>query len=182
MSGKHSFKLKTEDRKRDLPGKVIIGQQATETIAHVLLKMLAYIIFYRERLLLEPNLHRDDIPFVPDVAQLDYQLQPRLWVECGDCGVNKLDKLAVKAPEAEIWVVKRSLGAAQELFRAMERAELRRDRYQVLALDSEMFEELCGLVRVRNEILWVAGEFDPPNLQFDFNGLWFDAPFTVLRF
>lgn len=27
-----------------------------------------------------------------------------------------------------------------------------------------------------------VGEFDPPGLQFDFNGLWFDAPFTVLKF
>jgi hypothetical protein len=45
-----------------------------------------------------------------------------------------------------------------------------------------MFDEICGLLRTRNDILWVSGTFDPPNLQFDFNGLWFDAPFAVIRF
>ena len=45
----------------------------------------------------------------------------------------------------------------------------------------EMFEEFCGLVQSRNELTWMRGEFDPPGVQFDFNGLWFDAPFTVLR-
>ena len=49
-------------------------------------------------------------------------------------------------------------------------------------LDEEMFQEVCGLVRERNEVTWFKGEFDPPQLQFDFNGLWFDAPFEVLRF
>jgi hypothetical protein len=37
-------------------------------------------------------------------------------------------------------------------------------------------------VQPRNEVFWLRGEFDPPNMQFDFNGLWFDAPFTVLKF
>jgi len=27
-----------------------------------------------------------------------------------------------------------------------------------------------------------GGAFDPPHLQFDFNGLWFDTTFTLLKF
>src|SRR5437899_8675053 len=38
-------------------------------------------------------------------------------------------------------------------------------------------DELCGLLQGRNELFWVRGEFAPPNIQFDFNCLWFDAPF-----
>jgi hypothetical protein len=59
---------------------------------------------------------------------------------------------------------------------------LRRDRYQVVGLDADMFEEVEGLLRPRNEVYWVAGTFDPPQLQFDFNGLWFDAPFGLWRY
>jgi hypothetical protein len=46
----------------------------------------------------------------------------------------------------------------------------------------QMFGELCGLMQGRNELFWVEGTFEPPRMQFDFNGLWFDAPFTVLRY
>jgi uncharacterized protein YaeQ len=182
MSAKYSFHLTSQDRRRDLPHKIILGQQDTETITHVALKFLAYLIFFRERLQIETNLHMDSIPFVPDLVQLDYELRPRLWVECGECGVNKLNKLAVKVPDSEIWIIKKSLPAAEHLFQSMAKENLRRNRYSLIALDEEMVEEFCSLIRPRNELLWVSGEFDPPNLQFDFNSLWFDAPFTLLRF
>lgn len=183
VSAKYSFNLASEDRQRaDLPRKILIAQHDTETIAHVTLKLLAFLIFWRPRLQLESNLHQDDIPFIPDLVQLDYTLQPALWVECGECSVAKLDKLAVKCHDAEIWVVRRSPAEADHLWAAMKKAELRRDRYQLLALDAAMFEEVCGLVQARNEVTLFACEFDPSKLQFDFNGLWFDAEFQVLRF
>lgn len=183
MSAKYTFNLTTEDRQRaDLPRKLLIAQHETETVAQVTLKLLAFLIFWRPRLQIETNLHQDDIPFIPDLAQLDYSLQPALWVECGECTVAKLHKLAVKCHDAEIWVVKRSLAEAEQLCVAMRKAELRKDRYHLLALDPEMFNEVCGLVQQRNAVTVFACEFDPPRFQFDFNGLWFDAEFTVLRF
>ena len=182
MSAKYSFTMRSEDRRRALPHKLIVGRRETETPKHVLLKFLAYVLFFRERLQLDTELHDDNIPFVPNLVQLDYELRPALWVECGECSVAKLDKLAVKAPEAEIWVVKSSPDEAEELWQAMRKADLRRDRYKLLALDAGMFEELHGLLAPRNTLFWVRGEFDPPNVQFDFNGLWFDASFTVMEF
>jgi len=182
MSAKFSFHLESRDRRRQLPEKIILGQQETETLPHVALKFLAYLIFFRERLQIEFNLHTDSIPFVPDLVQLDYELSPKLWVECGECSVSKLNKLAVKVPEAEIWIVKSSPAAAEHLFHAMAKEELRRQRYHFLALDPAMVDEFCALLKPRNHLLWVNGEFEPPNLQFDFNSLWFDAPFTITHF
>jgi uncharacterized protein YaeQ len=182
MSAKYSFTMRSEDRRRSLPRKLIVGQRHTETPKHVLLKFLAYVLFHRERLQLETELHDDNIPFVPDLVQLDYELRPALWVECGECSTVKLDKLAVKVPEAEIWIIRSAPAEAEELWQAMSKAELRRDRYKLLALDADLFAELHGLLAPRNTLFWVRGEFDPPTMQFDFNGLWFDAPFTVLKF
>jgi uncharacterized protein YaeQ len=181
MSAKFTFDLVNQDRRRDLPGKIIIGLHENETVVHVLLKLMAFVLFHRERLQIDANLHMDSIPFVPDLVQLDYELRPRLWVECGEPGVNKLHKIAVKLPDAEVWIVTRSATSAQHLALAMAKAELRVGRYHLVGLDPEMFDELCGLVQTRNELTWVCGEFDPPNVQFDFNGLWFDAPFTVIK-
>jgi uncharacterized protein YaeQ len=196
MSGKYSFGLRSEDRKRPLPTKIIIGQQPTETIYSVGLKLMAYCYFFRDRLEIEPDLGNDNIPFVPDLAQLDYELRPALWIECGECGVNKLNKLAVKVPEAEIWVVKRSLGSAHELLRAMGRDELRRNRYNLLAFDQQGFEELSGMIQSRNHLTWYKAtveaqhpsyEAEPApdvehEMHFEFNELWFQLPFHLLKF
>jgi hypothetical protein len=63
----------------------------------------------------------------------------------------------------------------------MAKGELRRERYSIVGLDQEMFAEVCALLQPRNELTWVRGGFDPPQMQFDFNGLWFEAAFDVLR-
>jgi uncharacterized protein YaeQ len=182
MAGKFSFHLTSADRRRDLPGKIIIGQRESETPAHVLLKALGYLLFYRERLQIEPRLHDDNIPYEPDLVQFDYTLRAVLWVECGECPVQKLDRLAVKVPDAEIWVIKRSAAESEDLLRLMAKNELRRNRYHVIGLDADVFGELENLLRARNELYWVAGDFEPPRLQFDFNGLWFDTAFTHWQF
>ncbi|HAM70110.1 MAG TPA: hypothetical protein DCM86_00515 [Verrucomicrobiales bacterium] len=181
MSGKYIFDLRSEDRRRALPSKLIIGQKENESLRHVTLKLLAFLIFSRDRLQVEGNIHNDNIPFEPDLVQLDYTLQPVLWIECGDCGVSKLHKLAVKVPEAEIWVMKASPLEAQNLVAAMAKEELRRNRYQVIGFDPEMLREICGLIQARNQVLLVHVDFEPPGLQLDFNGLWFDAPFVHLK-
>ncbi len=182
MSAKYSFNLRSQDRTRDLPARIGIGQNTVETLAHVVLKLFAFLLFYRDRLQIDVNLHMDSIPFIPDLVQLDYELRPVLWIECGECGANKLHRLAVKVPDAEIWVVKRSRAEAELLIQSMAKMELRRDRYNLAGLDEGMFDEICGLVRSRNDVFWVGGSFAPAHMQFDFNGLWFDAPFQVLRF
>lgn len=182
MIAKYSFQLRSTDRRRPLPHKVILGQYHPETPADVLLKLFAYLLFFRDRIQIEVDLHQDNIPFVPDLVQLDYESRPVLWVECGECAVAKLNRLAVKVPDAAIWVVQRSIDEVERLREAMRRAELRRQRYQLLGLDAGMFDEVLSLLQNRNRVLWVGGEFDPPGMQFDFNGLWFDAPFHVLPF
>jgi uncharacterized protein YaeQ len=182
MAGKFSFRLRRAEPLRDFPSKLTLGQQDTETTGHLLLKTLGYLLFFRDRLQVDVHLHDASIPYRPDLVQLDYELRVRLWVECGECNVNKLDRLAVKVPEAEIWILKRSLAAAQDLWRAMNKAGLRQRRYHLVGLDADMFNEAEGLVRSRNELFWVQSSFDPPQLQFDLNGLWFDAPFDILTF
>ena len=182
MSGKFSFRLQRADSRRGFPAKLILGLYDAETTVHVLLKALGFLLFFRERLQVDVELHNDSIPFRPNLVELDYEMRPRLWIECGECSVTKLDKLAVKVPEAEIWIIRGSLESVDELVRGMEKAGLRRNRYQLLGFESGFVEELCSLMRGRNDVFWVGGSFDPPSLQLDFNGLWFDATFSVTRF
>lgn len=182
MSAKFNFYLRSDDRRFNLPPRIILGLEPGEDRSHLVLRMLAFLLFRRDRMLLKAALHNDDIPFVPDLAQLDFQLRPVLWVECGECSAAKLDKLAVKVPEAEIWVVRRSVGEAEALMAAMRKGELRKQRYGLLAFEDGLVDEVMALLQPRNEVLWVHGGFEPPEMQFDFNGLWFDQTFHIFRF
>lgn len=173
--------MTSDDRRRPLPHKILLGQRPNESVRHVFLKFLAWVLFHRERLVIEGDTQNDAIPFEPDLVQLGYDMRPLLWIECGDCSTSKLDKLSVKCPEAEIWVVKASMGEAEALARTMEKEDFRRGRYGIVALEEAMVDEAAGLVRDRNTFHWFRGEMDTGRLQFDLNGLWFDHGFEVIR-
>ncbi|MBI1178043.1 hypothetical protein GC207_11475 [bacterium] len=182
MSAKFTVRLASEIANHPLPSKILLNQDLLEPVDHVLLKLLAFVLFQRDRLQIEPRLHDENIPFVPDLVQLDYQLKPALWVECGDTEVTKLDKLAVKAPWAELWLVLRSREALETYKREMERLGLRRDRYEMLAFEATMFDEMLALLASRNELTLFRFNMNEGELQLDFNGIWFDAEIVRATF
>ena len=181
MSARHVFNLRSEDRRRVLPVKVLMVQREAETFRQILVKLFAYLLFHRERILLEPSLEDAMLSFRPDIAQLDYEGRIVLWIECGDCPIDKLDRLAVKAPYGEIWVVRGSPEEAENLWRQARQRGLRRGRYGIVGFDPALLEEVMEVAVARNDVVWYRGTFDPPKMQFEFNGLWFESEFLVLR-
>jgi len=182
MGSTYSFILKREKSRLNYPSKLVFGRKDIDTENHSLLKMLGYLLFFRDRLEVECNDHLEMIPFTPDLIQLDYELRPALWIECGECDMKKLDRLAVKVPEAEIWVLKPSKKEVDLLILGMQKAGLRKNRYHLIAFDPEMLEELKGLLLSRNDVFWHKGTFDPPYVEFEFNGIWFEGGFRVSQF
>ena len=182
LAAKFTFQCTSEDRRRPLPHKILFGLGLNETGRHIVLKFLAWVLFYRERLTIETDVQNDSIPFVPDLCQLGYDMRPMLWVECGECSVGKLHKLAVKCPEAELWVVKRSPADVEQLLRSMAKEELRRNRYGLISFDPEVVDELIGLLQERNTFHLFRADFEERQLQFEFNQLWFETTFEVARF
>lgn len=182
MSSKIVFNLQSDDHSRPLPKKIVIVNRTAENPEFVLLKLLSFALFFRERLHLDLPLEPDLIPFIPDIVQLDYQLQPALWIECHEAMPQKLKKIATKLPQTEIWIAKPSLEEAQDLLALLEKNKLRPGRYNIVAFPSELINELTQLLEPRNQLFWSSASFLPPNLQFDFNGLWFDSLFQTFHF
>jgi uncharacterized protein YaeQ len=182
MVTKYVFNLRSEERRRELPAKLIVVQSADEDERVVLQRLFGYLILFRDRIQMQKDLHDDYIPFVPDLVQLDYQLQPVFWAECGECDPKKLNRLAVKIHEGEVWIVRSSRADTESLVHRMSKAGLRRKRDHLLTLDEEMIEEVLGELQARNDVTWYLGHFDPPSVQFEFNGLWFEAGFEVTEF
>lgn len=182
MSAKITVRLTSEIANHPLPSKVLLNQDLMEPLDHVLLKLLAYVVFQRERLQLEPRLHDDNIPFIPDLIQLDYEMKPALWIECGETLATKLDKLAVKAPWAELWVVSRSSEKQNEIMEEMRRHNLRHDRYRLLVFETAVFDEMLSVLVSRNELALYRLDFAGQFLHMDFNGLWFEMTFGIDSF
>lgn len=181
MSARYVFNLRGMSSRSTLPGKILLVQRETETITHILLKLFGFLLFQRERLQIEPHIEDEYMPYTPDLLQTDLQGVIVLWVECGECAVTKLDRLAVKVPNAAIWCVKPSPESAADLRSRMQREKLRQGRYHLVGLDPAMLGEIVELTQARNDVVWHRASFDPAEMQFEFNGLWFDAPFTVLH-
>jgi hypothetical protein len=176
MSRRYRFDLASDDPQRVLPDKIMVGMKPSETENHILLKAFGFVLFYRDRMEIEQRVHRDDILYVPDLVQFNFMLDVAFWGECGDCAVDKLDRLAVKVPSAEIWIIKKSWLEAEELLRAMKKAGLRKNRYHITAFRGEDFEELKSLLQMKNSIYLCSVDWDMKTVQMDFNGLWFDLP------
>lgn len=182
INTRFTFELDASSKTKALPHKLLINQNETETIDHVALKLLSFLLFFRDRLKIETDVDLDHIPFTPDLVQLDYCLRPALWVECGECEVKKLKKLSVKAADAEIWIVTKHPRLAQSLLDKMSKAGLRKNRFSILAFDPEMFTECSSLIAAKNRVFWHRCSWAPAQLEFDLNEVWFDAPFSVWRF
>ncbi|MBL9137070.1 MAG: YaeQ family protein [Verrucomicrobiales bacterium] len=181
MRARYVFNLRSDQERRPLPSKLLLVQRETETLTHLLLKLFGYLLLYRDRLQMEPSLDDECLTYLPDMVHLDLQGRIDLWVECGECQVSKLDRLAVKAPYGEIWVFKRSTAAAEELARQMAREGLRRSRYTIVGFEEAMLAEIQALCGVRNDVVWYKSSIEPARMQFEFNGLWFESEFVVIK-
>jgi hypothetical protein len=78
--------------------------------------------------------------------------------------------------------VQRSADELAVVQHEMERLHLRRNRYRLLAFDAALFDELLALLTNRNELTLFRLNLEEGQMQFDFNGVWFDAELVTASF
>jgi uncharacterized protein YaeQ len=99
MEEKFTFQI----RSPRLEKKIILFKHDTETREHVVLKLLAYVLFYEPGLKVEVGIGTH---YKPDlVVEGDFGV-PRLWIECGYLTVKKLEWIARKFQKTRVVVVK----------------------------------------------------------------------------
>lgn len=179
---KFSFRIECEDSRLGLPERLIVGRHEDETPLHVLLKALSFLIFYRERLQMGGHLFDENIPFVPDLLQLSYEGHPTFWVECGESDPSRLKKIVAKAPDAAIWWVRETPDEMERMGKLLKKAGVRPGHVNLLGFPIDLIETLSAGLTARNDIFWMPAQFEPPQLQFDFNSEWIDSPFVLGRY
>ena len=146
------------------------------------LRLLSYALLYEENLQINGRPLNEDAPYQPSFGKWNLQGQIEVWGECEPDDFKRIKKIATKTP-ASRWIISVSSQLqAEQAKAALKRNKLRKDRFKIVYFEEELVQEMSEQFERKNALTWIHGEFNPPVLQFDFNGLWFDSTFGVMEY
>jgi uncharacterized protein YaeQ len=144
--------------------RVIFSSFAGESTWHVALKLLAYLIYRQRRLSVERAVGQR---YKPDLVVLRDRYV-RLWIDCGETSLRKLDRVVVANPRARVVIVKdtqRRLDGYIALAAATVRAQ---QRIIYLAFGDGLVVDLAQALHQRNRVAFAMG---PRGLRITLNGV-----------
>jgi uncharacterized protein YaeQ len=109
-------------------------------------------MFHDPALQVEPTMDADD-RYRPDLLIRQDDHRPKLWVECGQCRVQKLDKVTFRHYDAKVVMLKRSAREAREIMQRC-RGEVRRiQAIEFIGFDSGFVESIAEALTGKNDIV-----------------------------
>jgi len=183
MNRRFRFDIENRDPTRPgLPEVAHIGARSTETETHVALKFLGFLLFYEPGLEIEQKIQDPSNPYTPDLVAREADGTITFWGECGHCNARKLTRLAVKAPEARIGVLKKSVAEARSALSELHKLNAKKDRYEILAFEKAAFHRLLESIQPRNTCVWFGASIEPPQLKFHLNAADFTQSLFLERY
>ena len=144
--------------------RVIFSSFAGESTWHVALKLLAYLIYRQRHPLVE---HGVGQRYKPDLVVLGDDRRVRLWIDCGETSLRKLERVVTANPVARVVIVKDTLRRL-EAYRKLAPRDLQEEpRLLYLAFGDGLVDGLAGAMRQRNRVRFARG---PAGLEVDLNG------------
>ena len=142
---KYTFTIHAER----IPSKLVLVQAGGESATHIILKLLSYLMFYRQGIKIE---HRVEQHFKPDLVVEGDNFQPLLWVDCGNTAIRKLDKVATKNHNCEIYIVKENYRQLEAYFEKAGKRIKRIERVQFICFDDGFVAALTNSLQRTNEV------------------------------
>ena len=128
-----------------------LRKRSGESVRHVMMKWLSYMLFYHETLQIEVSASQH---FKPDLVRFDEVTgEPLQWIDCGQTALQKLDKISRKNRHTMIDIVKATPGelAAYKL-QADTRLE-KPERVRYWAFGEGLVQRLGDLLHRRHHVL-----------------------------
>jgi len=140
------------DRELFAERRIVLETRSGESMIHIVLKILAMALFHDSRLQVEPVMDDDD-RYKPDLLLRHDDHRPALWVECGQCRVQKLDKVTFRYYDAKVVMLKRSAREAREIMERC-RGEVRRlHAIEFIGFDNNFVEIVADALTGKNDIV-----------------------------
>ena len=133
----------------DLRERVFLTKKRGESLDHVLMKLLSWLLFYHPELRIEVSA---DQHYKPDLVRLDERGAPLQWVDCGQTALRKLDRIASRNRKTTIDIVKPSARELRLFKDAADAKITRPERVRYFAFRDGFLDELAALIRSRHQI------------------------------
>jgi uncharacterized protein YaeQ len=147
------------DRNLFAERKIVLELRDGESMQHIVLKILAMALFHDPKLLIEPTMDDED-RFKPDLLIRSDDGRPATWIECGQCRVQKLDKVTFKHYDARFFVVKRYEREAREMLERC-RGEVRRlHAVEFIGFDSGFVDRVADTLTGKNDVIAILSGND----------------------
>lgn len=129
--------------------KIILVKNDSESRDHVVMKLLAYVLFYHSRLKVEPTL--PNMHYKPDLAIENENALPDIWIDCGYVSLKKVETLSKKLRSTRFVLMKKSESELKR-FRAMVDKKVEwAERVEYLAFESGFVEGISENLLKNNQ-------------------------------
>jgi hypothetical protein len=135
------------------------------------MKLAAFVMFFPLAPIVEPSSDHPSLSGLdvkPDMFALDEGGDIRLWVECGEVSINKVDKIARRLPRARVVVVKATLAQARRFRETLDEEVRQGARVEIWTWPPGGFETWMSAMGEKVEIF---GEAHEKNFNLVVNGV-----------
>lgn len=129
--------------------RVFLRKGRGESLDHVVMKLLSYLLFYHEDLRIEASANQH---YKPDLLRLGDHLQPVQWVDCGQTSIRKLDVISRRNHDTFIEIIKPTPGALQAYHLQAHPRLARAERVRFWSFDSGLVSRLCETLHGRHTL------------------------------
>ena len=130
--------------------KRVLGADPSELPWHIALKLLGLLLFFDPGLQVEQGLGWH---YKPDLLSLDAEGRVRLWIDCGNISVRKVDRVANKVgAKGRFALLRCQRQDAALLLRLLEGRVRHPERVELLYFDDGFVDRFAGALGTTNEI------------------------------
>jgi len=129
--------------------KIILVKDDFELRNHVVLKLLAYLLFYDPELKMEVSA---EMHYKPDLFIPGEHGVPKLWIDCGRVALRKVESLAEKLRNTRVIFLKESKREL-EIFKKLVGKKIdKADRLEFLAFESGFVASVADAIERTNHL------------------------------
>jgi uncharacterized protein YaeQ len=144
MHEKYTFDLKSPKVKQ----KLILVKSDLELHAHVVMKLLGFLLFYDPGLKIEAGV---EMHYKPDLVIPGDHGVPRLWIDCGKIAIRKVESLAQKLRTTRTILIKETRHELDQFRKVVEKKVDHFERIEYLAFEPNFISGIAGAMSKVND-------------------------------
>ena len=129
--------------------KMVLVKNDCELRTHIVLKLLAFVLYYDPRLQIEMDL---GMHYKPDLSIPGDHGIPEMWIDCGQVAPKKVESLSTKLKNTRLCVVKENQRDMDVFRKLIEKKLDRPERVEYLAFDKGFAAGMADSLQRSNEV------------------------------